>query len=217
MSTKISLVGATIAAAVAASASADVTWTLANSTWTGFNFTKLFGSDAGSFVSGSLTAASVNATLNASTSFTYADDLCIYVDALPLSTGGLLQVGGFSNLSAQQRYFWPDGGSSAPGTTVSGTVTPTNALSFTGTAADAAIWLGNGYGAPDSRASRDRLGSPGPEHDRGGPQGLPRFAFASPCAASGCATNPVEFPECLRNRLSLPCNDSSTQGTSSRP
>lgn len=76
-------------------------------------------------MSGSLTAASVNATLNASTSFTYADDLCIYVDALPLSTGGLLQVGGFSNLSAQKRFSWPNGGSSAPGTTVSGTVTLT--------------------------------------------------------------------------------------------
>ncbi len=147
MSTKVSLVGATIAAAVAASASADVTYTFTNSTWTGFNFTQLFGSDAGTFVSGSLTAVSVNATLNASTSFTYADDLTIYVDDLPLSAGGLLQVGGLSNLSAQQRYSWPNGGSSAPGTTVSGTVTLTNALSFTGTAADAAIWLGNGYGA----------------------------------------------------------------------
>ena len=147
MSTKVSLAGATIAMAVAATASADVTYTFTSSTWTGFNFTQLFGSDAGSFVSGSLTAVSVNATLEASTSFTYADDLTIYVDDLPLSAGGLLQVGGFSNLSAQQRYSWPNGGSSAPGTTVSGTVNLTTPLSFTGTAADAAIWLGNGYGA----------------------------------------------------------------------
>lgn len=149
MSTKVSLVGATIAAAVAATASADVTYTFTNSTWTGFNFTQLFGPTAGSlgFVSGSLTGVSVNATLTASTADTYADDLCIYVDVVPLSTGGLLQVGGFSNLSAQQRYFWANGGSPAPGTTVSGTVNLTTPLSFTGTASDAAIWLGNGYGA----------------------------------------------------------------------
>jgi hypothetical protein len=147
MSTKVSLVGATIATAVAATASADVTYTFTDATWTGFNFTQLFGADSGSFVSGTLTGVSVNATLSASTSFTYADDLCIYVDVLPLSGGGLLQVGGFNSLSASQRYFWPNGGSSAPGTTVSGTVNLTTALSFSGTAADAAIWLGNGYGA----------------------------------------------------------------------
>ncbi len=147
MSTKVSLVGATIATAVAATASADVTYSFTDATWTGFNFTQLFGPSAGGFVSGTLTGVSVNATLTASTSFTYADDLTIYVANEPLATGGLLQVGGFSNLSAQQRYSWPNGASSAPGTTVSGTVNLTTALSFAGTAADAAIWLGNGYGA----------------------------------------------------------------------
>jgi len=147
MSTKVSLVGATIATAVAATASADVTYTFTDATWTGFNFTQLFGPDAGSFVSGTLTGVSVNATLTASTAYTYADDLTIYVDPLPLGTGGLLQVGGFSNLNAQQRYSWANGGSNAPGTTVSGTINLTTALSFTGTSADAAIWLGNGYGA----------------------------------------------------------------------
>jgi MYXO-CTERM domain-containing protein len=81
-------------------------------------------------------------------SFTYADDLCVYVDVAPLSTAGFLQVGGFSNLSAAQRYSWPNGGSSAPGTTVIGTVNLTTALAFTGNAAvDGTIWLGNGYGA----------------------------------------------------------------------
>lgn len=149
MSPKVSLVGATLAAAVAAGASADVTYMFTSSTWNGFNFTQLFGPDAGSggFLTGSLTGVSVNATLTASTASTYADDLCIYVDVVPLSTGGLLQVGGFSNLQAQQRYFWANGGSSTPGTVVSGTVTLASALTFTGTAADAALWLGNGYGA----------------------------------------------------------------------
>jgi hypothetical protein len=146
MSTKVSLVGATIATAVAATASADVTYSFTNSTWTGFNFTQLFGPTSGGFVSGSLTGVSINATLTASTSFTYANDLTIYVSNEPLATGGLLQVGGFSNLGAAERKSWSNGGSSAPGTTVIGTVNLTNPLTFTGTSADAAIWLGNGYG-----------------------------------------------------------------------
>ena len=57
-------------------------------------------------------------------------------------------IGGFSNLGAAQRYTWANGGSSAPGTTVTGTVNLTTALAFTNNAAvDGTIWLGNGYGA----------------------------------------------------------------------
>jgi hypothetical protein len=140
---KIALV-AGLAAAVAGTASADVTVTFTNQTWTGFNFTDLSAAYGG--FSGTLTGVSVNATLNASTNFTYADDLCVYVDVAPLSTGGLLQVGGFSNLAATQRLFWANGGSSAPGTTVIDSKS-VNAISFSGTSADATIWLGNGYGA----------------------------------------------------------------------
>ena len=140
---KIALV-AGLAAAVAGTASADVTVTFTNQTWTGFNFTDLTAAYGG--FSGTLTGVSVNATLNASTSFTYADDLCVYVDVAPLSTGGLLQVGGFSNLNALQRVSWANGGSSAPGTTVIDSKS-VNAISFSGTSADATIWLGNGYGA----------------------------------------------------------------------
>jgi MYXO-CTERM domain-containing protein len=132
------------AAALVSGASADVTVSFTNQSWTGFNFTDLTAAYGG-FV-GTLTGVSVNATLNASTAFTYADDLCVYVDAAPLSTGGLLQVGGFSNLSAAQRITWANGGSSAPGTTVIDSVA-VNAISFSGTSADATIWLGNGYGA----------------------------------------------------------------------
>ena len=140
--------GAACAAmALAGAASADVTIDFADATYAGFAFDQLFGADAGEYLVGTLTGVSVNAVLTASTSFTYADDLCIYVDDIPLSTGGLLQVGGFSNLNAAQRYSWPNGGSSAPGTTVIGTVVLTTALEFSGSAADAAVWLGNGYGA----------------------------------------------------------------------
>jgi MYXO-CTERM domain-containing protein len=140
---KIALI-AGLTAAVAGTASADVTVTFTNQTWTGFNFTDLSAAYGG--FTGTLTGVSVNATLNASTNFTYADDLCVYVDVAPLSTGGLLQVGGFSNLSAAQRITWANGASSAPGTTVIDSVA-VNAISFSGTSADATIWLGNGYGA----------------------------------------------------------------------
>ena len=140
---KIALV-AGLAAAVAGTASADVTVTFTNQTWTGFNFSDLTATYGG--FTGTLTGVSVNATLNASTNFTYADDLCVYVDVAPLGTGGLLQVGGFSNLSATQRLFWANGGSSTPGTTVIDSKS-VNAISFSGTGADPVIWLGNGYGA----------------------------------------------------------------------
>ena len=140
---KIALV-AGLAAAVAGTASADVTVTFTNQTWTGFNFTDLSAQFGG--FTGTLTGVSVNATLTASTAYTYADDLCVYVDVAPLSTGGLRQVGGFSNLNALQRVSWANGGSSAPGTTVIDSKS-VNAISFSGTSADATIWLGNGYGA----------------------------------------------------------------------
>ena len=133
---------AAIAAGVATTASADVTYTLTNQTFTGFNFS--LAAAAGS-LEGTLTGVSVDAVLLASTSYTYADDLCVYLDAGALSTGGAAQIGGFSNLLAAQRYTWPNGASSAPGTSVSGTVTLITALNLTGS--DLNVWIGNGYGA----------------------------------------------------------------------
>ena len=141
---KTVLASTVAAAALVSAASADVTVTFTNQTWTGFNFTDLTATFGG--FSGTLTGVSVNATLTAATNFTYADDLCVYVDAAPLSTGGLLQVGGFSNLSATQRLSWANGGSSAPGTTVIDSKS-VNPIVFSGSAADPIIWLGNGYGA----------------------------------------------------------------------
>ena len=135
------------AASLVSFASADVTVTFTNQTWTGFNFTDLTAQFGG--FSGTLTGVSVNATLNASTNYTYADDLCVYVDAAPLSTGGLLQVGGFSNLQAAQRVSWANGGSDAPGTALIDAKS-VNAIVFSGSATDPIIWLGNGYGASNT-------------------------------------------------------------------
>jgi MYXO-CTERM domain-containing protein len=129
-------------AALASAASADVTISFADFTATGFQFFQAAG--AGTLI-GSLTGVSVNAVLNSSTMFTYADDLCVYVDVLPLSTQGMVQIGGFSELGAGQRYFWPNGDSPSLGTVVSGTVTLTTAVDMT--TPNLAVWLGNGYGA----------------------------------------------------------------------
>ncbi len=127
-------------------AHAAITYTFTNQTWTGFNFTQALA--AGSFT-GTLTAVSVDATLNASSSYTYADDICVYVNGGPaLALGGLVQVGGFSNLNATQRYSWPTGGSNAPGTRVTGTKSLTGPITFNSTDNPTmAIWIGNGYGA----------------------------------------------------------------------
>jgi MYXO-CTERM domain-containing protein len=141
---KTVLASTVAAAALVSAASADVTVTFTNQTWTGFNFSDLTAAYGG--FTGTLTGVSVNATLTASTAFTYADDICVYVDPAPLGTGGLLQVGGFSNLSATQRLFWANGASSAPGTTVIDSKS-VNPIVFSGSAADPKIWLGNGYGA----------------------------------------------------------------------
>ncbi len=131
------------AAALASASMADVTYTLTNATFTGFNFNEAYA--AGS-LTGTLTGASVNATLNASTNYTYADDLCIYVAGSPLALGGMLQCGGFSNLNATQRYSWANGGSDAPGTPVSGTVNFTTGIDMAANPT-MSVWIGNGYGA----------------------------------------------------------------------
>jgi MYXO-CTERM domain-containing protein len=141
---KTVLASTVAAAALISAASADVVVSFTNQTWTGFNFSDLTAAYGG--FTGTLTGVSVNATLTASTAFTYADDICVYVDPAPLGTGGLLQVGGFSNLSATQRLFWANGASSAPGTTVIDSKS-VNPIVFSGSAADPKIWLGNGYGA----------------------------------------------------------------------
>ncbi len=132
-----------LTAAVASAASADVTYTLTNQTFAGFAFSEA--ATAGS-LSGTLTGASINIVLEASVSWTYADDLCVYVAGTPLATGGMLQCGGFSNLSAAQRYFWPNGASSAPGTTSIGTVNFTTGIDMAANPT-MSVWIGNGYGA----------------------------------------------------------------------
>jgi len=144
---KTVLASSVAAAAFVSAASADITVTLTNQTFAGFNFNQVVDYTTTNIV-GTFTGASIDVILNASTAYTYADDLCVYVDVEPLTLGGLLQMGGFSNLNATQRYFWPTGASAAPNTPSFGTVTFATALSFTGDkAVDGTVWIGNGYGA----------------------------------------------------------------------
>ena len=140
---KTAFLGASLAAIVGSVATADVTYSFTSQTWTGFNFNEAY---AAGTLAGTLTGATVNATLNASVSYTYADDLCVYVAGSPLALGGALQCGGFSNLSAAQRYSWANGGSNASGTPVTGTVNFTTGIDMTANPT-LSVWIGNGYGA----------------------------------------------------------------------
>ena len=130
-----------LASGLAATASADVTVTLTHQTFAGFNFS--LAAAAGS-LTGTFTGAAIDVVLENSVAYTYADDLCVYLDAGTLSTGGAVQIGGFSNLQAGQRYFWPNGGSDAVGTTSVGSVLVTGPIVMDGS--DLNIWVGNGYG-----------------------------------------------------------------------
>jgi hypothetical protein len=126
-----------------------ITYNFTGITFTGFEFAQVTGLGADT-VYGTLTSVSVDATLDASGFYTYADDLTIYVTPLPLAAGGLLQVGGFSDTGAAERHSWANGGSSAPGTTVIDTVALTTPITFAGAASDVTIWLGNGWGSGDA-------------------------------------------------------------------
>ena len=65
------------------------TYNLNNTTFVGGAFI----SPSSNGFTGTLTSVSVNTMLNASVSLTYADDIMVYVDYAPFSTGGILQVG----------------------------------------------------------------------------------------------------------------------------
>lgn len=123
----------------------DVTrvFTLTNQTMAGFQFFALI--PQGEVPAGTLLKSiSVDITLVASVNETYADDLTVYVDALPLSSAGLLQVGGFSNLGAVTRLGWANGASEVPGTTLIDTK-DVSALNID--LSGVQTWVGNGYGA----------------------------------------------------------------------
>jgi hypothetical protein len=112
---------ATAAVGIAGTASADVVYSLVNQTYDAFQFS--LAAPAGS-LTGVLTGATISVTLDQSVAYTYADDLCVYLDSGDLSPNGALQIGGYSTLFASQRYFWPTGNSNGIGTMSEGTAIP---------------------------------------------------------------------------------------------
>lgn len=124
-------------------ASADVVIDLVNQTYGAFQFGLAV--PAGG-LTGVLTGATINVTLDQSVAYTYADDLCVYLDSGELGPNGALQIGGFSSLFASQRYFWPTGNSSGLGTVSAGTVELVAPIVMTGS--DLNVWIGNGYNVP---------------------------------------------------------------------
>ncbi len=146
---KISAIGASVAVIVAPVASADVTYTFVNQTWTGFNFNEAF---AAGTLTGTLTAVTANATLDASVDETAANALCVYMNPSPFSYSGLLQVGGLSDLYATQRLFWTTGYSSDPGTVVSGTENLTTGINMAANPTQS-IWVGNAKNSNSANTS----------------------------------------------------------------
>ena len=141
------ILGSALACSAVNTARADIIIDLnslpGNGTYANFIFDQALA--PGSFT-GTLTSVSNNVTLTASTNETWADDLAIYVAGSPFALGGLLQVGGFSTMSATEWHKWPNGFSGTPGTTSIGTVSLTTPITFnSGTNANQAIWIGNGY------------------------------------------------------------------------
>jgi hypothetical protein len=121
-----------------------ITYNFTGITYAGFYFSQLTGLGADT-VYGTLTSVSIDATLDASGYYTWANDLTIYVTPAGLAGGGLLQVGGFSDTGATEQHIWANGADSAPGTMVVDTVALTTPISFAGAAGDPRIWLGNGF------------------------------------------------------------------------
>jgi hypothetical protein len=178
--------------------------TLTSKTFTGFNFGAL-GVDPATIAGPGaiLRKVSVNATLNASVSNTYADDLTFYLDIPPLGTAGRLQIGGYSSLSATTRLSWPNGGSDAPGTTVTGSflesawnpggTTPIDLYTYF--SAGNGIWFGNGYGA--SGTSGTWTGYLEIDYD---PVNPPSTAVPAPLPLAGAAAS-FAWARTLRRRI----------------
>ena len=137
----LSLAGAV---AVGQAAVADVTYTFVNKTFAGWQFDLM---SAAGELQGTLTGASIDVLLNESIAYTYADDLCVYLDAGSFATGGALQIGGFSTLAATQRLQWGCSDKAWP-PVCSRTVTLYAPISLTGSNLN--VWIGNGYSYPQT-------------------------------------------------------------------
>jgi hypothetical protein len=132
------------AASLSAPASADVVLRLKDFQMDGLHFVQVVPPRG---LVGELTSISVNATISGSVSKTYAQDLCVYLDAPPLDGEGELQVGGFTPINEfGAQAMWPSGDFFRDGTPVNGTVSLLQP--FPMAKSPLAIYIGNGYGSP---------------------------------------------------------------------
>lgn len=132
------------ACAISASAAADVVLQLKDFQMEGLHFVQVVPPRG---LVGQLTSISVNAVISGSVSKTYAQDLCVYLDAPPLDGEGELQVGGFTPINEfGVQAMWPAGDFYRDGTPVSGTVPLLQP--FPMAKSQLAIYVGNGYGTP---------------------------------------------------------------------
>jgi len=126
-------------AVISSSASADVVITLTNFAAYGNQFVEAITPGR---LTGTLVGATIDVDRTASTWFTRANDLTLYVDAAPLGNNGLLQLGGSANYSAAQRYSWPNGGGIFS-TSSTGRVNLATGINMNAHQ-DVSFWLGNG-------------------------------------------------------------------------
>jgi len=131
------LMAASAAAFVASAASADVVFSLTDFRIEGNDLAQFAGQGD---LDGVLTGATIDIVMCAWTNYTYADDLCIYLDSGPtFNPGGALQIGGFGDLDAEERV-------SLPTQARRGFRTVTFAVPVNVTAKDLRLWIGNSYG-----------------------------------------------------------------------
>lgn len=145
----LAAIAAVPACALAAPAAADVVLQLQDFRMEGLHFVQVVPPRG---LVGQLTSISVNAVVSGSVSKTYAQDICVYLDAPPLDDEGELQVGGFTPINEfGNRAMWPTGDFFRDGTPVSGTVSLLQP--FPMAKSQLAVYVGNGYGTPWSVAT----------------------------------------------------------------
>ncbi len=130
------LLAASVAAAVASAASADVTFALTHFHACGLELKEF--TQPGD-ISGIITGVTVNVWMEHATAYTYADDLSIYLDTGDLSHGGQLAIGGMNTMQAVDFYRWP-----VENRQPLRDITFATPLSLG--SAPMKLWIGNGFG-----------------------------------------------------------------------
>jgi PEP-CTERM motif-containing protein len=130
------LSGLILGACIAGTASANVIVDLIDFTATGGEFIQTF---ADGDLTGTLTGVGVDVVLTNASGFTWADDFTILFDSEGGLTAPLLQVGGFSDAGALQRFSWSHGSSGVDGTTVIEIVNSFSPID------PFSVYIGNGY------------------------------------------------------------------------